>query len=139
MFGNIPDEVMQKLKERTTRIAVVGASNNQEKWGNIITRNLLGKGYKVIPINPKEKEIEGLKAYPTVAEAEKPLHIVNFVTPPEVSLQVIRGMPQDATDTVWFQEGSFNQQVLEEARAKFKNVVYDACIMVVTNYVRDLG
>jgi len=138
MFGNIPDEVIQRLKEHTTRIAVVGASNNQQKYGNIITRNLLGKGYKVIPINPKEKEIEGLKAYPSVADAEKPLHIVNFVTPPEVSLQVIRGMPKDATDTVWFQEGSFNEDVIKEAQSKFKNVVYDACIMVVTNYIRDL-
>ena len=44
-----------------TRIAVAGASSNPEKYGNKIVRNLLGKGYTVLPLNPREETIEGLK------------------------------------------------------------------------------
>ena len=45
-------------------IAVVGASNNREKIGNILVRNIkTSYRGKLYPINLKEPEIEGLKAY----------------------------------------------------------------------------
>lgn len=37
--------------------AVVGASNNEEKYGYKVFKDLLDAGYKVLPINPSEKEI----------------------------------------------------------------------------------
>ena len=132
----IPQEVLERLshKDESTRIAVVGASNNPQKSGNIIVNNLKGKGYTVIPINPKEQEIAGLKVYKDVNSAPGPIHVVDFVTPPNVTKAVLKSMNPDVTDTVWFQDGSFDEEAVEYAKSKFKNVVYNACIMVVTNY-----
>ena len=54
--------VLEKLKEENATIALVGASNDKEKYGNKIYRDLRSKGYNVTPINPKEEKIEGDKA-----------------------------------------------------------------------------
>jgi predicted CoA-binding protein len=37
--------------------AVVGTSNNKEKYGYKVFKDLLNAGYKVLPINPNEKGI----------------------------------------------------------------------------------
>ena len=46
-------------------VAVFGASRNPEKPGRVLLRNLIRGGYKgeIYPLNPKAKEIEGLKVY----------------------------------------------------------------------------
>ena len=51
--------VLEKLKEENTVIALIGASNDKQKYGNKIYCDLRSKGYNVVPINPKEKLIEG--------------------------------------------------------------------------------
>lgn len=132
----VPQPVMERLRRKgpETRIAVVGASNNPEKYGHIIVRNLSGKGYTVLPINPKEPEIAGWPAYPSVSAAPGPIHVVDFVTPPAVTRQVLAGLDPSAVDTVWFQEGSWDEDVIAEAKSRFANVVHGACIMMVTNY-----
>lgn len=51
-------------------IVVVGASNNVHKPGGAIMRNLINGGYagELRAVNPKEKEIQGVKAYSDVSE-----------------------------------------------------------------------
>ncbi len=131
-----PAEIMDLLKRKTaeTRIAVVGASNNPEKYGNIIVKNLLGKGYTVLPVNPKESTIAGLAVSADLASLEQPVHILNIVTPPPVTLGVLAKAAELGFAGVWLQDGSYDDAVLDYlAGAPFKTV-YDACIMVVSNY-----
>ncbi len=127
-----PPEVFETLRQRgpATRIAVVGASNDPAKYGNIIVRNLAGKGYTVLPVNPKEKEIAGLPAYPNLASVPGPVHIVDVVTPPPVTKGVLAEAARLGLPAVWLQDGSYDDSVLELAtKAPFKTV-YEACIMV---------
>ncbi len=86
-----PPEVFAQLRRRgpQTRIAVVGASNDPAKYGNIIVRNLAAKGYTVLPVNPREAEIAGLPAFPNLAAVPGPIHIVDVVTPPGVTMKVL--------------------------------------------------
>jgi predicted CoA-binding protein len=127
-----PPEVFETLRRRGpgTRIAVVGASNDPAKYGNIIVRNLAGKGYTVLPVNPKEKEIAGLPAYPNLTSVPGPVHIVDMVTPPAVSKGVLDEAARLGLPAVWLQDGSYDDAVLDAAaKASFKTV-YEACIMV---------
>uniref|UniRef100_UPI00064E57CD CoA-binding protein n=1 Tax=Palaeococcus ferrophilus TaxID=83868 RepID=UPI00064E57CD len=50
-------------------VAVIGASNKEGKIGNAIMKNLINFGFKgrIYPVNVKEKEVLGLKAYPSVS------------------------------------------------------------------------
>ena len=51
-------------------IVVVGASNNIHKPGGAVLRNLIQGGFKgeLRAVNPKEKEIQGVRAYPSVED-----------------------------------------------------------------------
>ena len=131
-----PPEVFDRLRQRgpETRIAVVGASNHPEKYGNVIVRNLAGKGYTVLPVNPHETEIAGLPAWPNLEAVPGPVHIVNVVVPPPVTLEILAKVERLGLPAVWLQDGSFDDACLEAAAKAPYRTVYDACIMVASNF-----
>ncbi len=65
--------------------AVVGASTNRDKFGNKVLRAYQRKGFKVYPINPREPEIEGLKAYVDLKSLPETPRGVSIITPPPVT------------------------------------------------------
>jgi acetyltransferase len=64
-------------------IAVVGASQDSEKIGSVILKNLISGGYngKIYPVNPKYEELQGRKAYPDVLAIEEDIDMVCIVIP----------------------------------------------------------
>lgn len=65
-------------------IALVGASNVPSKWGSFLLLNLLGGGFerdRVYPVNPREKEIHGLAAYPSLSSLPLRPDLVVITTP----------------------------------------------------------
>jgi len=131
-----PAEVLGLLRKRgpETRIAVVGASNDPSKYGNVIVRDLAAKGYTVLPVNPREKEIAGIPAYPGLASVPGPIHIVNVVTPPPVTRKVLEEAASLGLPAVWLQDGSYDEEALEfAAKAPFRTV-WEACIMVASRW-----
>ena len=131
-----PPEVLEILRRRSkaTRIAVVGASNDPAKYGNVIVKNLAAKGYTVLPVNPKEKEIAGLPAYPDLASVPGPVHIVDVVTPPAVTRGILEEAARLGLAAVWLQDGSYDAAALAVAAKAPYETVYDACIMVASNF-----
>jgi predicted CoA-binding protein len=124
------DEAVELLRHTSTRIAVVGASNDPRKFGNIITKDMLRHGYQVFPVNPSESAVAGLTAYPTLADVPKPVDIVDVVTQPEITLQILKDAEAAGCRLVWLQPGSFDDAVLEAAARTTLSVVDDACILV---------
>ena len=125
--------VLQKLKEQNTRIALIGASNDPSKFGNRIYRNLRNKGYNIIPINPKEKKIEGDKAYASIDMMNSLPDIINFVVPPQIAIKVAQKAIDLGITHLWFQPGSESDE-LEELLRKNHGIKYliNSCIMVET-------
>ena len=125
--------VLQKLKEKNTRIALIGASNDPSKFGNRIYRNLRTKGYNIIPINPKENKIEGDKAYASIEMMDKVPDIVNFVVPPQIAIKVAQKAIDLGITHLWFQPGSESNE-LEKLLRENPDIKYliNSCIMVET-------
>ena len=125
--------VLEKLKEKNTTIALIGASNDKNKYGNKIYKNLRNKGYHVIPINPKEKSIEGDKAYSSIEEMEKLPAIANFVVPPHIAMKIAQNITKLGIKHLWFQPGSESDE-LENWLKNTDEVKYliNSCIMVET-------
>lgn len=82
---------------------VVGASNNEEKYGYKVFKDLLDAGYKVLPINPNEQEILGEKVYPTLSTVKEQIDVVIFVTPPAVTEKVLEEVKVLGIKNVWIQ------------------------------------
>lgn len=131
-----PTEVFERLRRRgpETRIAVVGASANPAKYGNVIVRNLAAKGYTVLPVNPHESVIAGLPVHPNLESVPAPVHIVNVVTHPEVTARILEKAARLGLPAVWLQDGSYDDAALAIAEGAPYQTVYEACIMVASNF-----
>jgi len=72
-------------------IAVIGASNDEKKWGGKIVKNIISGGYTgaIYPINPKEKIIQGLTSYPSVLEVPGEIDLTVIVVPAPAVLAVV--------------------------------------------------
>lgn len=111
-------------------VAVVGASADRSKYGNIVLRNLRGRGWEVYAVNPREHEIEGAPAYPNLAGCPTRPELAVIVTPPPVTLKVIEEAHRVGVRRVWLQPGAESAEAVDKARELGLQVVHDACIMV---------
>lgn len=125
--------VLDKLKEENTTIALIGASNDRNKYGNKIYRDLRDKGYNVTPINPKEDKIEGDEAFSSIEKMKYLPDIANFVVPPPVALKIAPILVDLGVKNLWFQPGSESEELVNWLQ-NTKGIKYlvNACIMVET-------
>jgi uncharacterized protein len=87
-------------------VAVIGASSNRRKFGNRAVRAFRQQGYTVVPINPHEREVEGLRAYASVLDVPDAIDMASFYVPPEVGERVIDEVAQKGIAEVWLNPGS---------------------------------
>jgi predicted CoA-binding protein len=98
-------------------VAVIGASNDRRKFGNRAVRAYLEQGYTVVPINPHEAEVEGLKAYRTIAEVPVAVDLASFYVPPDVGVQVIDDVARKGIAEVWLNPGAESDELIARAKA----------------------
>ena len=103
---------------RTAKIvAVIGASSDPGKFGNRALRAFRRQGYTVIPINPNEAEVEGLKTYRSVLDVPGPIDMATFYVPPEIGQKVMIEVAQKHIAEVWLNPGSESDELIRQARA----------------------
>jgi len=111
-------------------IAVVGASPDRRKFGNKCVRAYLASGYDVYPVHPSEPIVEGLTAYPTIADVPVDrFDRVSVYLPPPVALKVLSSFTAKPIGEVWFNPGADTPEVLHAAKALGLTVVA-ACSIV---------
>jgi predicted CoA-binding protein len=98
-------------------VAVIGASGNRRKFGNRAVRAYRHQGYTVIPINPHEAEIEGLKAYASVLDVPGPIDMASLYVPPDVGERVMEEIAEKKIREVWLNPGADGDAVIARARA----------------------
>jgi len=110
--------------------AIVGASNNENKFGYKIFKSLLEANFSVYAINPKEKEVLGQKCYKSIAEIPEDVDVVNFVVPPNVSLKILEDeILELGIEKVWFQPGSYNENCIIFCKENKIKYVDDLCLL----------
>lgn len=114
----------------TNKWAVVGATQNTSKFGNIIYKRLVNAGYDVLPVNPVYSEIEGKPCYATLRALPYLPECLNIVVSPDKALTFIDEAAELGIGYIWFQPGSFTEQTLQYAREKGLNVVAHHCVLV---------
>jgi len=111
------------------RVAIVGASRNRAKFGNKSVRAHAAAGWRVVPVNLRGGEIEGVPVARSLAEAGAPLDRVSVYLPPGKSLALLPELAAAAPREVWFNPGAADERVFEEAR-RLGLVVVDGCSIV---------
>jgi uncharacterized protein len=98
-------------------VAVIGASSNRNKFGNRALRAFRRQGYTVIPINPNEVQVEGLKTYASVLDVPGPIDMASLYVPPDIGEQVIAEIAQKGIAEVWLNPGAESDELIARARA----------------------
>ncbi len=114
---------------------VVGASTNRDKYGNKVLRCYLQNGYQVIPVNPKEKEIEGIPCVATVLDLPDEVTSISIITPPSVTEKIVDLAIQKGIKNIWMQPGAENSAAVSKCQEHNINVIADgSCLLVVLGY-----
>jgi len=92
-------------------VAVIGASNNPNKTGYQILKNLIDGGYKgrIYPINRKENEILGYKAYPKVSDIIWTIDLAVIVIPGLLIPEVMKEIGEKSVQNVIIITGGFKE------------------------------
>ena len=115
--------------------AVVGASQDQSKYGNKVLRAYLQQNRPVFPINPKTETVEGLTAYPNLSSLPEPVHGISIVTPPHVTELVVEQAAEIGIKNVWMQPGSESVTAIARAEELGMNVIAGGpCALVLLHY-----
>ena len=112
------------------KFAVVGATDNPQKFGNQIVKNLKNRGYEVYPVNPRLKELEGLSCYPGLTDIPVKVDVVDFVVPPEATEEILKQCKELGLSRIWLQPGSESETAITYCHENNLKVVHSVCVML---------
>lgn len=127
----MPSDVeLRSLLGDARTIAVVGLSSKPHRDSYDVARYLQTKGYRIVPVNPKETEVLGERAYPTLDDvpSDVEIDVVDVFrraedTPPIAEAAVRRG-----AKVLWLQAGIVNEDARRIAEAAGLTVIMGVCI-----------
>ena len=125
---NPSDDELRALLVDARTIAMVGASSNPERPSHGIMKRLLDAGYRVIPVNPKETEVLGQRAVPSLGDIKERVDIVDVFRRSEDTPAIADEAVAVGAKALWLQQGIANEDAATRAKAGGLAVVMDKCI-----------
>lgn len=122
------DLIRDFLKQRL--FAVVGSFRNETKYAYQILTALKSKGYQVYPVNPRLKEVEGLICYPSVKDIPIVCDVADIVTPPVVTVKIVRECKEKGIAKIWLQPGAESEEAIKFCKKNNIQVVHNVCVML---------
>jgi uncharacterized protein len=110
-------------------VAVVGASNDRRKFGNKALRAFKAEGHTVVPINPHEPEVEGLRAYASVLDVPGTIDMATVYVQPDVAMRLLPEFEKKQIAEIWINPGAESDELMEEASRRNLNAIF-ACSII---------
>jgi len=119
----------EKLLRSAKTIAVVGLSGTRWRPSYGVSEYMQSVGYRIIPVNPKETEVLGEKAYATLEDIPIPVDLVNIFRQPRFVPDIVDSAIRIGAKGVWMQEEVVHEEAAQKARDAGLDVVMDRCIL----------
>ena len=110
-------------------VAIIGASRNRRKFGNKALRAFEHKGYRVLAINPNEREVEGHRTFASVLDVPDEIDMATVYVPADVGVRVMDDLAKKGIAEVWLNPGADDEDVVARAKKLGLNVV-QACSII---------
>ena len=128
------DPIADVLKRYRT-VAVVGLSSDPDRASNHVGEYIKSVGYRMIPVNPNEREVFGEKSYADLesaaaAIAPAKIEIVDIFRRPENVPPVVDSAIAIGAKVIWMQLGIEHEAAAAKAVSARLIVVMDACFFV---------
>lgn len=126
---NYSDDYIRGILRAVKTIAMVGASANWNRPSYFAMKYLQQKGYRVIPVNPREagKEILGEKAYASLSEIPDRVDMVDCFRASEAIPPICDDAIRIGAKVLWMQLGVRNDAAARTAEAAGLKVVMNRC------------
>jgi predicted CoA-binding protein len=135
----LDDKLIAAVLRSARRIAVVGASSNPNRPSFGVFRYLVEQGYDCVPINPNEREVLGVAAFATLAEAVDetgPFDIVDVFRRSELCVPHANEAVEAGAACLWLQLGVVNWEAAKVADDAGLGVVMDRCTAIEHRRIR---
>ena len=120
-------DILKELLRNIKNIAIVGASSNPERDSFKVMKFLLDQGYKIFPVNPKEKDILGIRCYPNLTSIKERIDMVEMFRAKEFIFDLTKEAIEINTNVIWMQEGIIDEKSSSLAMSNGLKVVMDEC------------
>lgn len=121
-------EVASLLRAART-IAVVGLSSNPLRPSHGVAQYLQSRGYRIIPVNPRETAVLGAPAFARLEDIPQAVDIVDVFRRSEAVPEITAAAIRIGAKMLWLQEGVTHPAAEAEARAAGLLVVSDRCLL----------
>jgi uncharacterized protein len=129
--------VIREILETARTVAIVGLSSNVLRPSNFVGFYLQRHGYRVVPVNPNEREALGETAYASLSDVPFHVDVVDvFRAPPFVPV-VAEEAVRIGAGALWLQFGVISADGAQIAERGGLKVVMDRCMKV--EHARNLG
>ncbi|HUS13301.1 MAG TPA: CoA-binding protein [Pyrinomonadaceae bacterium] len=120
-------ETIKQILDECKTIAVVGLSSDSGRPSFGVASYMRRSGYKVIPVNPNETEVFGVKAYPSLADVPDKIDMVDVFRRPSEAGHAVDDAIALGVKAVWLQEGVIDNAAAQRAHDAGLLVVMDRC------------
>jgi predicted CoA-binding protein len=120
--------IEERILKSSRVVAIVGLSSDSSKPSNIVACYLKSRGYRIIPVNPREERILGEKSYPSLTAIPNPVDVVDIFRRPDEVTGIVEEAIKIGAKAVWMQEGVVNGAAAARAREAGVEVVMDKCM-----------
>lgn len=121
---------LRRILRKSKTIAVVGISDKWYRPSRFAAKYMKAHGYKIIPVNPGQKEIMGEICYPSLLDIPGPVDIVDIFRRPQDVLPIVEDAITIGAKVVWMQLRVINEEAAERARQAGLEVVMNRCVKI---------
>jgi uncharacterized protein len=130
-------ETIRRVLGYARTVAIVGLSSNVLRASNFVAYYLKLHGARAIPINPREREVYGQKAYPSLRDVPEPIDVVDVFRQPSAVPAIAREAIEVGARALWLQFGVISPEGAAIAAEAGLDVVMDRCMKI--EHARYLG
>jgi predicted CoA-binding protein len=120
--------IAEILRESHT-IAVVGLSGKRFRPSYGVAEYMQRAGYRIIPVNPRERQVLGETSYPDLDSIPDSIDIVDIFRRSEYVPEIVEAAIRKGAKVIWMQEGVIHEDAAHRAMAAGLTVVMDRCIL----------
>jgi len=122
--------IIQRVLRDAKTIAIVGLSGNPLRASNFVGFYMQRHGYRVIPVNPREREVLGERCFATLTEVPVAVDIVDVFRAPAALPGIAREAVAIGAKCLWCQFTVINEEGARIAEEGGLTVVMDRCLKV---------
>jgi hypothetical protein len=130
-------ETIRRILGYARTVAIVGLSSNVLRASNFVGYYLKLHGVRVIPVNPREKEVYGEKSYPSLLDVPEQIDVVDVFRQPDAVPGIAREAVEKGAKALWLQFSVISPEGAAIAAEGGLDVVMDRCLKI--EHARHLG